>query len=51
MGILPALLTAIEIATGEFIALLDHDDLLTPDALYEGSPSKPASECGHDIFR
>ncbi|MGF1988006.1 MAG: glycosyltransferase [Nostoc sp. ZfuVER08] len=27
--------SAIEIATGEFIALLDHDDLLTPDALYE----------------
>lgn len=27
--------SAIEIATGEFISLLDHDDLLTPDALYE----------------
>ncbi|MEH2069892.1 MAG: glycosyltransferase [Nostoc sp.] len=27
--------SAIEIATGEFLALLDHDDLLTPDALYE----------------
>ena len=27
--------SALEIATGEFIALLDHDDLLTPDALYE----------------
>lgn len=27
--------SAIEIATGEFIALLDHDDLLTPDALFE----------------
>ena len=27
--------SAIEMATGEFIALLDHDDLLTPDALYE----------------
>ena len=27
--------TALEIATGEFIALFDHDDLLTPDALYE----------------
>jgi glycosyltransferase involved in cell wall biosynthesis len=27
--------SAIEIATGEFIALLDHDDLLTPYALYE----------------
>lgn len=27
--------SALEIATGEFITLLDHDDLLTPDALYE----------------
>ena len=27
--------SAIEVATGDFIALLDHDDLLTPDALYE----------------
>ncbi|MEH2174431.1 glycosyltransferase [Nostoc sp.] len=27
--------SAIEIATGEFIALFDHDDLLTSDALYE----------------
>jgi glycosyltransferase involved in cell wall biosynthesis/SAM-dependent methyltransferase len=26
---------AISLATGEFIALLDHDDLITPDALYE----------------
>lgn len=26
---------AIEIAEGDYIALLDHDDLLTPDALYE----------------
>ena len=26
--------SALEIATGDFIALLDHDDLLTPDALY-----------------
>ena len=25
----------LEYATGEYIALLDHDDLLTPDALYE----------------
>lgn len=25
----------IEMATGEYIALLDHDDMLTPDALYE----------------
>jgi len=27
--------SALELATGEFIALLDHDDELTPDALYE----------------
>jgi len=27
--------SALELATGEFIALLDHDDLLTPDALEE----------------
>lgn len=26
---------ALKIATGEFIAFTDHDDLLTPDALYE----------------
>ena len=26
---------ALEMASGEYIALLDHDDLLTPDALYE----------------
>jgi O-antigen biosynthesis protein len=27
--------SALAIATGEFVALLDHDDILTPDALYE----------------
>ncbi|NJO47850.1 MAG: tetratricopeptide repeat protein [Oscillatoriales cyanobacterium RM2_1_1] len=27
--------SALELATGEFIALLDHDDVLTPEALYE----------------
>ena len=27
--------SALALAIGEFIALLDHDDLLTPDALYE----------------
>ncbi|NEP11646.1 MAG: glycosyltransferase [Symploca sp. SIO2C1] len=27
--------SALELATGEFVALLDHDDLLNPDALYE----------------
>jgi GT2 family glycosyltransferase/Flp pilus assembly protein TadD len=29
--------SALQLATGEFIALLDHDDLLTPDALYEAA--------------
>jgi glycosyltransferase involved in cell wall biosynthesis len=27
--------SALKLATGEFVALLDHDDLLAPDALYE----------------
>ncbi|MGB3404535.1 MAG: tetratricopeptide repeat protein [Microcoleaceae cyanobacterium] len=27
--------SALELATGEYICLLDHDDVLTPDALYE----------------
>ncbi|HEY9155366.1 MAG TPA: glycosyltransferase, partial [Opitutaceae bacterium] len=27
--------SALEIATGEFVALLDHDDEITPDALFE----------------
>jgi len=27
--------SALELATGEYIALLDHDDLLPPDSLYE----------------
>jgi GT2 family glycosyltransferase/aryl carrier-like protein len=27
--------SALELATGDYIALLDHDDLLTPHALYE----------------
>ena len=26
---------ALELATGEFVGLLDHDDILAPDALYE----------------
>lgn len=29
--------SALEIATGEFIALLDHDDILAPHALYEAA--------------
>ncbi|MDC0834410.1 glycosyltransferase [Geitlerinema sp. CS-897] len=27
--------TALDLASGEFVALMDHDDLMTPDALYE----------------
>jgi GT2 family glycosyltransferase len=27
--------TALELATGEFVALLDHDDVLAPDAFFE----------------
>jgi len=27
--------SALELASGEFVVFLDHDDLLTPDALYE----------------
>ncbi|MEG5023672.1 tetratricopeptide repeat protein [Microcoleus sp. AT8-B5] len=27
--------SALELATGEFVSLLDHDDTLTPEALYE----------------
>lgn len=27
--------SALAIATGEFVSLLDHDDVITPDALYE----------------
>lgn len=34
-GIAEASNAAAALATGEFIALLDHDDLLTPDALFE----------------
>jgi GT2 family glycosyltransferase len=34
-GIAEASNRALKLATGEFIGLLDHDDLLTPDALYE----------------
>jgi O-antigen biosynthesis protein len=29
--------SALELATGEYIALLDHDDVLTPDALFEAA--------------
>lgn len=34
-GIARASNRALDLATGEFVGLLDHDDQLTPDALYE----------------
>lgn len=34
-GIAAATNAALSLATGEFIAFLDHDDVLTPDALYQ----------------
>ena len=38
---------AIEEASGEYIGLLDHDDILTADALYEMAVAlKKAQECG-----
>ena len=35
VGIAVASNAALELATGEFVALLDHDDELSPDALFE----------------
>ena len=35
----------IEAAAGDYIGLLDHDDMLTPDALYEMAE---AAECGRE---
>ena len=29
--------SALELSSGEFVALFDHDDILTPDALYENA--------------
>ena len=37
---------ALEMAAGEYIALLDHDDLLVPSALWEMALKPlPLSEC------
>ena len=38
---------ALELATGEYVGLFDHDDLLTPDALYEVVSSLQKTK--HDI--
>lgn len=35
---------ALKYATGDYVALLDHDDLLTPDALYEMALAIQAAE-------
>ena len=37
VGIAAASNAALELATGEFVALLDHDDELSPDALFEAA--------------
>lgn len=40
----------LEYATGDYIALLDHDDLLTPDALYEMAAAvKEGKETGTEL--
>ncbi len=39
---------ALELASGEYIGLFDHDDLLTPDALFE--VVKSLQETKHDII-
>ena len=43
---------ALELATGEYIALLDHDDTLTPDALAaRRRPASPPTRPRHDLQR
>lgn len=37
VGIAGATNAALELASGEFVGLLDHDDVLWPNALYEGA--------------
>ena len=39
---------ALELATGEYVTLFDHDDLLTPDALFE--VVKTLQEVRHDVI-
>lgn len=39
---------ALKLATGEYLSLLDHDDLLTPDVLYE--VVKRINETGAEVL-
>ena len=39
---------ALEMATGDFVCLLDHDDLLEPDALYEVADKIEASDTEYE---
>ncbi|MBN2223387.1 MAG: glycosyltransferase [Deltaproteobacteria bacterium] len=47
-GIAGASNEALSISTGDFVGLLDQDDELTPDALYESV--KAINETGNDLF-
>ncbi len=47
-GIAGASNEALSIAAGDFVGFLDHDDELTPDALYESV--KAINETGKDLF-
>ena len=43
--------SALELATGAFVALMDHDDLLTPDALYQvAAHHRRMSGGGYPLF-
>ena len=47
-GIAGASNEALSIASGDFVGFLDHDDELTPDALYESV--KAINETGRDLY-
>ncbi|MBK7083934.1 MAG: glycosyltransferase [Flavobacteriales bacterium] len=42
--------SALHLATGEFCALMDHDDLLAPDALYHGEAVAARSGPGYPLL-